>query len=71
MPERHARRVLELDIEPFVMSCSAEIAPESAVAKAIALMERHRTNYLFVTSGKHYIGVVTIWNIARRMLEIS
>jgi Mg/Co/Ni transporter MgtE len=35
-------------------------------------MERHTTNYLFVIDHQdHYIGVVTIWAIAARMLELE
>lgn len=35
-------------------------------------MERHTTNYLFVIDHQNrYVGVVTVWSIARRMLELK
>jgi len=71
IPEEHTRKLLELDVKPFIQPRKAEISPDSAVAKAVALMEKHSTNYLFVTSGNRYRGIVTIWDIARRMLEIG
>jgi len=71
IPEEHARKLLELEVDHFIQARKAEISPDSAVAKAVALMERHSTNYLFVTADNHYLGIVTIWNIARRMLEIG
>jgi len=71
IPEDHARMVLDLAIEPFIKERKAEISPETAVAKAVALMEKHSTNYLFITANDHYLGIVTIWAIARRMLELG
>ncbi len=71
IPEQHAAKLLGLPIEPFLKERKAEISPGTAVAKAVALMERHSANYLFVTDNNHYLGIVTIWAIAQRMLEIG
>jgi len=71
IPELHAIKVLGLPIEPFIMVRQAEISPGTAVAKAVALMEKYSANYLFVTDNSHYLGIVTIWAIAQRMLEID
>jgi len=70
-PELHTNKLLGLPIEPFVSERKAEISPHAAVAKAVALMEKQGANYLFVTDGSRYLGIVTIWAIAQRMLEIS
>ncbi len=68
----HAPQLLDLPLQPFVKYEVARISPGCAVATAVALMERHTTNYLFVIDHQgHYLGVVTIWAIARRMLEFS
>jgi hypothetical protein len=71
IPEQHAKKLLALPIEPFVSGRKAEISPHAAVAKAVALMEKHSANYLFVTDDSHYLGIVTIWAIAQRMLDIA
>ena len=68
----HAPKLLDLPLLPFVKYEVARITPNCALATAVALMERHTTNYLFVIDHQdHYIGVVTIWAIAARMLELE
>jgi CBS domain len=68
----HAPELLDLPLLPFVKFEVARITPNCAVATAVALMERHTTNYLFVIDSQdHYVGVVTVWSIARRMLELE
>jgi hypothetical protein len=68
----HAAELLDLPLQPFVKFEVARITPHCALATAVALMERHTTNYLFVIdSENHYLGVVTVWSIARRMLELD
>ena len=68
----HAPQLLDLELLPFVKYEVARITPNCAVATAVALMERHTTNYLFVIDSRdHYLGVVTVWSIARRMLELD
>jgi len=68
----HAPELLDLPLLPFVKFEVARITPNCAVATAVALMERHTTNYLFVIDSQdHYVGVVTVWSIARHMLELD
>ena len=68
----HASQLLDLPLLPFVKYEVARITPNSALATAVALMERHTTNYLFVIDNQdHYVGVVTLWAIAARMLELE
>jgi CBS-domain-containing membrane protein len=68
----HAPKLLDLPLLPFVKYEVARITPNCALATAVALMERHTTNYLFVIDHQdHYVGVVTIWAIAARMLELE
>jgi hypothetical protein len=68
----HAPQLLDLPLLPFIKYEVARITPNCAVATAVALMERHTTNYLFVIDHQNrYVGVVTVWAIARRMLELK
>ncbi len=71
VPEEHARAVLRMPADRFVSGDNATITPSSPVVKALALMERHKTNYLFVIEGGTYKGIVTIDGIAKRMLELE
>ena len=68
----HAPKLLDLPLLPFVKYEVARITPNSALATAVALMERHTTNYLFVIDHQdHYVGLVTVWAIAARMIELE
>jgi CBS domain-containing protein len=70
--EEHAPQLLDLPLLPFNKYEVARITPNCALATAVALMERHSTNYLFVIDHQdHYVGLVTVWAIAGRMLELE
>ena len=70
IPEEHARHVLDLQLDHFVLQEFFRISPDTSIAKTIALMEKHGVNSLYVINQDRYIGVVTIWAIAQRMLEL-
>jgi len=71
VPEEHARQLLRLTIDRFILPEFHEIHSSSPVIKAVTLMEKHETDNLFVIDDGVYRGVVTIEAIARRMLKIS
>jgi len=71
IPEEHARRVLDMPVDPFVMARIATITSHSPVVKALAIMEEYNTSYIFVLDGEDYRGVVTLMGIACRMLELK
>jgi len=70
IPEQNAIKLLSLPANSFVKKDAVAITSDTAISKAIALMENHKINYLFVIDEDRYIGVVTIDAIARRMLEL-
>lgn len=69
IPLEKARQVLSLKVEPFVLEDSAIIGPESSVAKALAVMERHDTTYLFVFDGDTYLGCISTMGIGESMIR--
>jgi CBS domain-containing protein len=69
IPLEKARRVLSLKVEPFVLEDSAFIGPESPVAKALAVMERHDTTYLFVFDDDAYLGCISIMGIGETLIR--
>jgi CBS-domain-containing membrane protein len=71
IPEEHARLVLDMPVDPFVMARVATITSHSPVVKALAIMEEYNTSYIFVLDGEDYRGVVTLTGVARRMLELK
>ena len=70
IPEEHARRLLAVEVDGFVREKHIDVPLDTTLVKIVALMEKHSINYLFVHHDGKYVGVVTIWSIARRMLEL-
>jgi CBS domain-containing protein len=69
IPQEKARRVLVLPIDDFILPEPAMIGPHSPVSKALAVMERYDTTYLFIMDGKEYLGTVSIMGIAAAVLS--
>lgn len=71
IPEQHALKVLSLPANSFLNKKFVSITSDTDIAKTIALMEKHKINYVFVIDDGKYIGIVTIDGIAKRMLELE
>ena len=71
IPEAHAHKLLHLPVDPFVDNRVMQITPGTAVAKAVALLERYSSSYLFVIDNGQYIGMLTTEGIGKRMLEFE
>lgn len=69
IPPEKARYVINLPIDPFVIPEPAVIGSHSPVTKALAVMERNDTTYLFVIDGDDYLGTISIMGIAAKALE--
>jgi CBS domain-containing protein len=63
--------MLALPIDAFVLPDMAVINSEAPVFKALAMMEKHDTTYLFVTDGDDYHGTISIMGVGRAVLEYS
>lgn len=68
IPPEKAERVLAQVIDPFILPEPARIGPRSPVSKALAVMERYDTTYLFIMDGENYLGTVSIMGIAAAVL---
>jgi CBS-domain-containing membrane protein len=68
--EEKAREILSCPIEPFVQSLHETIRPDAALIKALAMMERNDTSYIFVIDEGEYRGTITIQGIAASMSEL-
>ena len=71
VPENHAQQVMQLPADRFVQTDYAAVSSDASIVKAIALMEKHATNHVFIIDEDIYKGIVTIDGIARRMLEVG
>ncbi|MCF7982799.1 MAG: CBS domain-containing protein [Thiohalocapsa sp.] len=71
IPAEQARYVLSLEVAPFVLDDLAVISRGATVAKALAVMERHDTTYLFVIDGNHYHGCISIMGIGESLIRYA
>jgi predicted transcriptional regulator len=71
IPEQNALKLLALPVSSFIDKEVISITSDTAISKTIALMEKHKVNYLFVIDDDTYHGVVTIDGIAMRMLALE
>ena len=69
--EEHAREVLKLPIDQFILPVMAVASSSIPAAKALAIMEDMDTTYLFVIDDGCYRGTLSIMGIARAMLEVE
>jgi hypothetical protein len=69
--EAKAHAVLCSTVDPFVRRHYNSIDSDSPVMRALAIMEKLDTSYLFVIDDGVYKGTVTAQAIARRMLEVE
>lgn len=68
--EAKAREILRNPVEPYVQALPATIESSAALIKALAVMEKNDTSYIFVVDQGQYRGVITIQAIAHQMTLI-
>lgn len=69
--EEKAREILCKPIEPFIQDLPKTIAPDAPLIKALAIMQKHDTSYIFVVDEGIYQGVITIQSLAAKMSELN
>ena len=65
------RELMNHPIEPYIDKPLHSITSETPIVKAMAILEKYHSSFLFVFDGDEYRGVVTSQGIAQRMLEID
>ena len=69
IPKLAADKALDLPVDEMILPSSVHLNPTSPTLKALALMERLKTDYLFLTEDNYYHGVVTRLGIVKLILE--
>lgn len=69
--EEKAREVICNPIEPYVRKLSETITSSEPLIKALAIMERNETSYIFVVDEGKYQGQITIQGIAQAMSNMA
>lgn len=68
IPEIQVMGILHQPVSDYLLGNMPSVSPNSSIVKALALMEVHNTNYIFLIENGDYQGIVTRMVIARRML---
>ena len=66
-----AEQLLESRIDAYIQRPHASITSASSAVKALALMEKLDTSYLFVIDEGRYQGVVTIQSLSKNILRYN
>lgn len=68
IPDDRIQEVLTLTIDNFILPVLAVATSETPIAKALAIMEKHDTTYLFIIDDGVYRGIVSIMGIAQSLM---
>ena len=60
-------KMLASKVDPYVRGLHFSIGSEEPAIKALAIMEKNDTSYLFVVDDGEYQGIITIQGIAEQM----
>jgi len=66
--EMLAKQLFDNRIDAYIQPPHASLTPASSVIKALALMEKLDTGYLFVIDEGQYMGAVTLHNLSEAIL---
>lgn len=70
IPDSQSAELLQMPVDQFILDKVVTIHSSSPCVKAVALMQKYKTTYLFVVDDDGYKGVVNVGGIAKRMLEM-
>ena len=67
--EMLAKQLFDNKIDSYIQRPHASLTSASSIIKALALMEKLDTGYLFVIDEGQYMGVVTLQNLSKAILH--
>jgi len=65
------RQLLDDPVDAYVQEPHISLTSDSPAIKALALMERNDTSYIFVVDEGLYLGVITIHSLANALLRFE
>lgn len=68
LPEIYDREILGLRVDDFILPALPRVNSSAPVTKALAIMEKEETTYIFVLDGEEYHGAISIMSLARQLL---
>jgi hypothetical protein len=71
LPELNSREVLTRTIDDYILPTLPQVNASAPISKALAIMERHHTTYIFIIDGNEYFGAVSIMSLAQHMMNLA
>ena len=68
-PHIKAEELMAQTVDDYIFPDAIRMAPNFQAIKALAIMEQYNTEYLFVSDGDDYQGVVTRMSIAKAIVD--
>ncbi|MDP2433364.1 MAG: CBS domain-containing protein [Pseudomonadota bacterium] len=68
LPEIHGREILSRTIDDFILPGLPRVNSSAPVSKALAIMEKEDTTYIFILDGDEYHGAISIMSLAQHLL---
>ena len=65
------RQLLGNPVDDYVQEPHISLTSDSPAIKALAMMERNDTSYIFVVDEGRYLGVITIQSLAKALLNFE
>ncbi|MCK5665294.1 MAG: CBS domain-containing protein, partial [Thiotrichaceae bacterium] len=69
--EEKAREIICNPVEPYVRKLGKTIPSTEPLIKALALMEKNKSSYIFIVDDGEYKGQITIQGIAQVMSKLD
>ena len=69
--EAKAKQLMNNPVDPYILEPHISLTSDSPAVKALALMEKHDTSYIFVVDEGRYKGVITIQGLARMITQLD
>ena len=66
--DAETNKLLDSPVDSYVRRAHILLPPDAPIIKALAMMEKYSTSYVFVVDEGRYIGVVTIGSLASALL---
>lgn len=68
LPEIYGREILGRTIDDFILPGLPWVNSSAPVTKALAIMEKEDTTYIFILDGDEYHGAISIMSLAQHLL---
>jgi CBS-domain-containing membrane protein len=64
------KQLMETPVDAYVIAPIPSVSPSSPVFKALGIIDKYNSSYIFVEQNGRYLGTMTLTHIVKTMLDI-